>query len=309
MSNKHFKIVVKEAKKNESKSDGERAVDDYDTLIDGLKELGFEPSSNVRNGKIYPYRTRFTATKDGIKYGFTLNEDRTGEYLESIEVVGGSIYTGDPNDKDARVFKSVGEVLDALKQVDGKKSEASRNIRYDVPISSTTYASELESLVSKLKTLGISVKPQIYAEEDSTNGYAEYKLFGANSSDDIVVIVDISENHYTRITAITNRGKLVMEGYGQTFDEALSALNIVEEAKKSESLSLKQKELKDMARYGEAEDITTISDAEAKELRKKGIELVGVSRGTYGMNGALLRDKDGNKYVITARSSNLFYFV
>ena len=309
MSNKHFKIVVKEAKKNESKSDGERAVDDYDTLIDGLKELGFEPSSNVRNGKIYPYRTRFTATKDGIKYGFTLNEDRTGEYLESIEVVGGSIYTGDPKDKDARVFKSVGEVLDALKQVDGKKSEASRNIRYDVPISSTTYASELESLVSKLKTLGISVKPQIYAEEDSTNGYAEYKLFGANSSDDIVVIVDISENHYTRITAITNRGKLVMEGYGQTFDEALSALNIVEESKKSESLSLKQKELKDMARYGEAEDITTISDAEAKELRKKGIETVGVSRGTYGMNGALLRDKDGNKYVITARSSNLFYFV
>lgn len=309
MSNKKFKIIVKEAKKNESKSDGERAVDDYDTLIDGLKELGFEPSSNVRNGKIYLYRTRFTATKDGIKYGFTLNEDRTGEYLESIEVFGGSIYTGDPKDKDARVFKSVGEVLDALKQVDGKKSEASRNIRYDVPISSTTYASELESLVSKLKTLGISVKPQIYAEEDSTNGYAEYKLFGANSSDDIVVIVDISENHYTRITAITNRGKLVMEGYGQTFDEALSALNIVEESKKSESLSLKQKELKDMARYGEAEDITTISDAEAKELRKKGVETVGVSRGTYGMNGALLRDKDGNKYVITARSSNLFYFV
>ena len=79
--------------------------------------------------------------------------------------------------------------------------------------------------------------------------------------------------------------------------------------KKSESLTLKQKELKDMARYGEAEDITMISDAEAKELKKKGIETVGVSRGTYGMNGALLRDRDGNKYVITARSSNLFYFV
>lgn len=78
---------------------------------------------------------------------------------------------------------------------------------------------------------------------------------------------------------------------------------------KNESLTLKQKELKDMARYGEAEDITTISDAEAKELKKKGIETVGVSRGTYGMNGALLRDKDGDKYVITARSSNLFYFV
>lgn len=81
------------------------------------------------------------------------------------------------------------------------------------------------------------------------------------------------------------------------------------ESKKSESLTLKQKELKDMARYGEAEDITTISDVEAKELKKKGIETVGISRGAYGMNGALLRDSEGKKYVITARSSNLFYFV
>ena len=79
--------------------------------------------------------------------------------------------------------------------------------------------------------------------------------------------------------------------------------------KKSESLTLKQKELKNMARYGEATDITTISDAEAKELKKKGIETVGVSRGVFGMNGALLRDNEGNKYVITARSSNLFYFI
>lgn len=81
------------------------------------------------------------------------------------------------------------------------------------------------------------------------------------------------------------------------------------ESKKSESLTLKQKELKDMARFGQAEDITTISDVEAKELKKKGIETVGISRGTYGMNGALLRDNEGKKYVITARSSNLFYFV
>ena len=80
-------------------------------------------------------------------------------------------------------------------------------------------------------------------------------------------------------------------------------------AKKSESLTLKQKELKDMARFGQAEDITTISDEEAKALRKKGIETIGISRGTYGMNGALLRDNEGKKYVITARSSNLFYFV
>ena len=99
-------------------------------------------------------------------------------------------------------------------------------------------------------------------------------------------------------------------GYGNyTYDEVAKFLEGKDESKKSESLTLKQKELKDMARYGEAEDITTISDAEAKELKKKGIETVGVSRGTYGMNGALLRDREGNKYVITARSSNLFYFV
>lgn len=98
-------------------------------------------------------------------------------------------------------------------------------------------------------------------------------------------------------------------GYGDyTYDEVAKFLEGKGESK-NESLTLKQKELKDMARYGEAEDITTISDAEAKELKKKGIETVGVSRGTYGMNGALLRDREGNKYVITARSSNLFYFV
>ena len=103
---------------------------------------------------------------------------------------------------------------------------------------------------------------------------------------------------------------------GKEFSLPISSLNRASilydprnESKKSESLTLKQKELKDMARFGQAEDITTISDAEAKELKKKGIETVGISRGTYGMNGALLRDNEGKKYVITARSSNLFYFV
>lgn len=82
------------------------------------------------------------------------------------------------------------------------------------------------------------------------------------------------------------------------------------ESKKSESLTLKQAELKKMAKYGEAEDITSISDAEAKELKKSGVELVGISRGIYGMNGALMRGTtDGKLYVITSRNSNLFYFV
>lgn len=116
-------------------------------------------------------------------------------------------------------------------------------------------------------------------------------------------ITDISDGtqrkmYFNRLNALINKGTDFVNNYEPS-----------EPRKKSESLTLKQKELKDMARFGQAEDITTISDAEAKELKKKGIETIGVSRGTYGMNGALLRDNEGNKYVITARSSNLFYFV
>lgn len=103
---------------------------------------------------------------------------------------------------------------------------------------------------------------------------------------------------------------VVKDDYGSNLPKDVKVVNITaDESKKSESLTLKQKELKDMVRSGKAEDITTLPDEEAKELRKKGIETVGVSRGTYGMNGALLRDKDGNLYAITARSTNLFYFV
>ena len=93
-----------------------------------------------------------------------------------------------------------------IKVRESKKNESTANIRYDVPIRNTTYASELKSLVSKLKTMGVSVEPKIYAEEDTANDYAEYKLFGANSSDSLVIIVSIHENHPTRIFAITNRG-------------------------------------------------------------------------------------------------------
>ena len=77
-----------------------------------------------------------------------------------------------------------------------------------------------------------------------------------------------------------------------------------------ESRSITQRELKRMAADGDAIDITTKVDAAyARELRKKGISAVDVSYGTYGMNGALLRDNDGNQYVITSRSPSLFYFV
>ena len=77
-----------------------------------------------------------------------------------------------------------------------------------------------------------------------------------------------------------------------------------------ESRSIPQRVLKRMAADGDAIDITDKIDAAyARELRKKGVRAIDVSYGTYGMNGALLLDNDGNQYVITARSPSLFYFV
>ena len=103
---------------------------------------------------------------------------------------------------------------------------------------------------------------------------------------------------------LTNDYVCIVDGMDYT------ATCYVPESKKSESLTLKQAELKKMAKYGEAEDITSLSDAEAKELKKSGVELVGISRGIYGMNGALMRGTtDGKLYVITSRNGNLFYFV
>lgn len=83
-----------------------RSVDDYDTLRDGLKELGFELDSDIRNGKVYAYRSRFKATKDGVVYRFIINED--GEDTAYIEV-----YVGD--DEKSTRYKTVDDVLTAFK--------------------------------------------------------------------------------------------------------------------------------------------------------------------------------------------------
>lgn len=65
-----------------------------------------------------------------------------------------------------------------------------------------------------------------------------------------------------------------------------------------------QRELREMAEYGKATDITRWS---TEDIRKLGhLEKLQLSRGTYGMNGGLFQDDDGNLYVVTARSTNLF---
>lgn len=73
-----------------------------------------------------------------------------------------------------------------------------------------------------------------------------------------------------------------------------------------------QKSLKELAEEGKAQDITRFSDEEARSLNNKHgrLEVVKVIHGTYGMNGALLRSYESGEYfVITARNSNLFYWV
>ena len=73
-----------------------------------------------------------------------------------------------------------------------------------------------------------------------------------------------------------------------------------------------QKSLKQLIDDNKATDITSLDDKKTKALREKHghLETVKITKGTYGMNGALLRsDKTGEYFVITSRNSNLFYWV
>lgn len=64
-----------------------------------------------------------------------------------------------------------------------------------------------------------------------------------------------------------------------------------------------QKQLKQFAALGMAEDITNGTEEHLK------LTTLGLSRGVYGLNGALLEDRAGKKYVITSRNSVLFEYV
>lgn len=145
---KWFKDILRNRHIIESNDTRERAVDDYDTLTDGLSELGFVPSSDIRNGLIYPYRSRFTAMKDGVKYHFWIHEDPSGEYTDYIEVWGGKFTTnGDPEDPEATKFNTVSDVLDNLKSV--KKSEAMAGKHESKDVSLKEIARTLDTAINK----------------------------------------------------------------------------------------------------------------------------------------------------------------
>lgn len=71
-------------------------------------------------------------------------------------------------------------------------------------------------------------------------------------------------------------------------------------------MRMTQSEIKRLVKTGAAIDITTAPPSE--ELWTN-TEKLAVSRGTYGMNGGLLKDRrDGQLYAITARNTALFYY-
>ena len=71
-----------------------------------------------------------------------------------------------------------------------------------------------------------------------------------------------------------------------------------------------KKEIREYVRLGLARDITAYSFEQAEQLRKAhALKVVAVSRGVYGMTGALLQDESGERYAITARNSTLFQLV
>ena len=71
-----------------------------------------------------------------------------------------------------------------------------------------------------------------------------------------------------------------------------------------------QKELRKMVRDGEATDITAYSFDQAKEIRHRGYDIVGVCTGVYGLTGALLKMNDTGEFcAVIARNTILSYLV
>lgn len=65
-----------------------------------------------------------------------------------------------------------------------------------------------------------------------------------------------------------------------------------------------QKEMRMMARLGQAKDITNSSYESLADLN---LEKIGFSTGVYGMNGGVFRDRNTKElYVVIARNTLLF---
>lgn len=72
---------------------------------------------------------------------------------------------------------------------------------------------------------------------------------------------------------------------------------------------MKLGEIKRLVKNDVAKDITTVSWEDINWYRNHS-DVIGYSVGVYGVNGALLRNREtGELYAITARSGNLFMVI
>ena len=93
-------------------------------------------------------------------------------------------------------------------------------------------------------------------------------------------------------------------GVAARFDNGETWYSKIDNSRKPIQSKITQRELKDMINQGQAIDITYGDAPEGVRL-----DVLQISKGTYGMNGALFKGSDGNLYVIGGRTSNLFRYV
>ena len=75
-------------------------------------------------------------------------------------------------------------------------------------------------------------------------------------------------------------------------------------------IKITQKALKKYVAAGIAHDVTLYNFEEADAFYKAhSLETIAVSRGVYGLNGALIKDENGKLYAITARNTTLAQLV
>ena len=76
-------------------------------------------------------------------------------------------------------------------------------------------------------------------------------------------------------------------------------------------IRLRQKDLREMVHYYDAEDVTNATDEDYSIImnREGWLRLIGYSAGTYGCNGMLLQGHNtGKLYAITSRTVNIYRF-
>ena len=146
----------------------------------------------------------------------------------------------------------------------------------------------------KASTSEINMLEQI---QHTVNAYliTNYEVLSARENQNLVNQLDWLSNKTGIDVNLPNKLDLDYD-YSDTITSASSGIRM-----------MTQKQIKDYVRDGAATDITNYGFSEMKDfLHSHDLDKIAVSRGTYGINGGLLQDRDtGEMYAITARNSAL----